>query len=55
MAACPPTKKPATFAPARDPHDRGNQRHRADERMPRSDLYKAAEVVALTLMEVLGA
>jgi succinyl-diaminopimelate desuccinylase len=29
--------------------------HRADERLPLSDLYKATEVVALTLAELLGA
>jgi succinyl-diaminopimelate desuccinylase len=29
--------------------------HRADERLPLSDLYKATEVVALTLAEMLGA
>jgi len=29
--------------------------HRADERLPLSDLYKATEVVALTLVEMLGA
>ncbi len=28
--------------------------HRADERLPLADLYKATEVVALTLMELLG-
>ncbi len=28
--------------------------HRADERLPLSDLYKATEVVALTLAEILG-
>ena len=28
--------------------------HRADERLPLSDLYKATEVVALTLNELLG-
>jgi len=29
--------------------------HRADERLPLSDLYKATEVIALTLAELLGA
>ena len=29
--------------------------HRADERLPLSDLYKATEVIALTLAEMLGA
>ena len=29
--------------------------HRADERLPLSDLHKATEVVALTLAELLGA
>ncbi len=29
--------------------------HRADERLPLADLYKATEVVALTLMDLLGA
>jgi acetylornithine deacetylase/succinyl-diaminopimelate desuccinylase-like protein len=29
--------------------------HRADERLPLSDLHKATEVVALTLAEMLGA
>ncbi len=29
--------------------------HRADERLPLADLYKATEVIALTLAEVLGA
>ncbi len=28
--------------------------HRADERLPLADLYKATEVIALTLMELLG-
>ena len=28
--------------------------HRADERLPLSDLYKATEVVALTLLDLLG-
>jgi acetylornithine deacetylase/succinyl-diaminopimelate desuccinylase-like protein len=28
--------------------------HRADERLPLSDLYKATEVIALTLAELLG-
>ena len=29
--------------------------HRADERLPLSDLYKATEVIALTLAELMGA
>ncbi len=28
--------------------------HRADERLPLSDLYKATEVIALTLVELMG-
>jgi succinyl-diaminopimelate desuccinylase len=39
------------LAPARS---RKANAHRADERLPLSDLYKATEVIALTLAELLG-